>query len=255
VINNLAKGFFNARVPDALIYLGATRRPILASVRQATCWATSADWNELPDSGKHECNLLDPKRLKYLKDDDYAFLSHSIGSRVVIDTLQQQAEFAVSQTTQTAAQFREISGNKQYPVFMLANQLPLLQLGQPIPKVHGQIADYCRPGGQFYANRLMGGLNIKAFSDPNDLLSYGIPPKFADDYLDSRMCPTITNITLNVSNPVSLAGIDVVNPGEAHSGYDYDDRVIAIIARGVGGPDEAQLIKDKCTWMHTVPSR
>ncbi len=59
---------------------------------------------------------------------------------------------------------------------------------------------------------MIGNLTVFAFSDPNDLLSYGIPPKFADDYMDSRICPRITNIILNVAQPLSLLGMGARSP-------------------------------------------
>ena len=59
---------------------------------------------------------------------------------------------------------------------MISNQLPLLQLGRELPEVTGQEADYCKPEGRYYNQRTVSETSIIAFSDPNDLLSYGIPP-------------------------------------------------------------------------------
>ncbi len=92
-----------------------------------------------------------------------------------------------------------------------------------------------------------------AFTDPNDLLSYPVPQAWVDAYLDSRLCPRITNIILNVAHPTSVFGLtDFANPLEAHVGYDHDERVIALISHGIGQGDEAQVIKDRCTWLETV---
>lgn len=37
--------------------------------------------------------------------------------------------------------------NKKIPIFMLSNQLPMLQLGRELPEVAGQNASYCDPKG------------------------------------------------------------------------------------------------------------
>ncbi|MBU2571782.1 MAG: hypothetical protein KJ725_17480 [Gammaproteobacteria bacterium] len=89
-----------------------------------------------------------------------------------------------------------------------------------------------------------------AFSDPNDLLSYSIPKGFADKYLDSRLCPTITNININITNVIKAFGIsDFANPVEAHVAYDQDDRVIKLIARGIGTQGSAPLVQQKCEFI------
>lgn len=37
-------------------------------------------------------------------------------------------------------------------------------------------------------------------------------------------------------------------PLEAHVGYDSDDRVVALIAKGIGNEYAAELIKERCEW-------
>ncbi len=96
-------------------------------------------------------------------------------------------------------------------------------------------------------------LSIYAFSDPNDILSYPIPPKFADAYLDSRLCPKVTNIAINVAKPISLFGLgEFANPAAAHGDYEHDERVIALIAHGIGQENTADIVKERCTWLQTI---
>ena len=64
----------------------------------------------------------------------------------------------------------------------------MLQLGRELPEVTGQEEDYCEPGGLHYNHRMVSQASIVAFSDPNDLLSYGIPPGYQEKYIDSRLC-------------------------------------------------------------------
>ena len=136
---------------------------------------------------------------------------------------------------------------------MLANQLPLLELGRKPATVRGQIAEYCSPDGELRSQQILGKLPIYAFSDPNDILSYPIPPNFADEYLDSRLCPKVTNITINVAKLISLFGFgEFAGPGSAHGDYDHDERVIAMIAHGFGQEDAADIVKERCTWLETI---
>jgi len=135
----------------------------------------------------------------------------------------------------------------------LSNQLPMLQLGRELPEVAGQYASYCDPKGANYHKRMVSETSLIAFSDPNDLLSYGIPPGFSDKYLDSRLCANITNVNINVAKVMDAFGItDVANPLDAHVGYDQDDRVIALIAHGIGNQQTSPLVKQRCEFTKTV---
>ena len=71
---------------------------------------------------------------------------------------------------------------KHVHIFMLSNQLPMLQLGRELPEVTGQKADYCQSNGSKYTSRMFAETSIVAFSDPNDLLSYAIPHDFTEKY-------------------------------------------------------------------------
>ncbi len=227
--------------------------PILASVRQSFCWMTYGDWDDYAPFTDAPCNLQGGERLQQLEEDDYAFVTHSLGSRIVIETLQIFGESAHTQESEEFIELRSIISNKEFPVYMLANQLPLLELGRKPATVRGQIAQYCSPSGELRDQRILGKLPIYAFSDPNDILSYPIPPDFADKYLDSRLCPKVTNIAINVAKLISLFGLgEFAGPGSAHGDYDHDERVIAMIAHGFGQENAADIVKERCTWLETV---
>ena len=132
---------------------------------------------------------------------------------------------------------------------MLANQLPLLQIAQKKPLVTNMIPQYCSSNGALRNKRVFEKVNIIAFSDPNDLLSYEIPQDFVDNYLDSRMCPEVTNVSLNVADVISAFGVGVVNPVTAHTEYDNDDRVIEMIANGINNFDDNSAINKRCRFM------
>ncbi|MCZ6773734.1 MAG: hypothetical protein O7G83_17380 [Proteobacteria bacterium] len=253
LLNGAIKKFFNSHIPDPLIFLGEARVPILASARQSFCWMTQGDWSDYAAFTDGPCDLYSGSRVRQIKEDDYAFITHSLGSRIVVDALRHFGEQALETTTPKFAEIREIFPTKSYPVYMLANQLPLLELGQKRATVRGQIARYCRSDGDLRDQRILAKLSIYAFSDPNDVLSYPIPPKFAEEYLDSRLCPKVTNIAINVAQPISLLGLgEFANPVAAHGDYDHDERVIALIAHGIGQETTADIVKERCSWLETV---
>jgi hypothetical protein len=91
-------------------------------------------------------------------------------------------------------------------LFKLANQLPLLEAGREGQQVVGRTAEYCGPNpakpGRFFAET-----QIVAFADPNDLMSYPVPDQFADRFAESRLCPSISYIIINVAEVNSLLGL------------------------------------------------
>jgi hypothetical protein len=250
-LNHSIKLFSNSHVPDPIIYLGHSRERIQASVGQSLCWVFSSNYDKLPEQGDAYCSPRDPGFLSDL-DDSYAFLSHSLGSRVLMDSLERLGgitrEFAsrYERMRVASAQLRE----KDFPVYMLSNQLTLLQLGRDRPTVSGQFGAYCEAGGANEKDRMFRRLNIMAFSDPNDILSYSVPPDFVDQYLDSRLCPTMTNVSINIAHVASLFGLgEIANPMTAHAGYENDERVIQLIAYGIGTPETAPVINARCEWL------
>lgn len=260
-INSMLKKFSNDTGPDPIIYLGRSREAILGAFGQSFCWMATGDWADLPASGRHVCNNLDDSKIEHVAYDDYVFISHSLGSRITIDGMQRVAHLLgntdkysdpskhVAVTDKVIAALQ----NKHVPIFMLSNQLPMLQLGRELPDMLGERGEFCEASGKSYKKRFLSGTNIIAFSDPNDLLSYGIPPGFAEDYIDARLCTHITNININIAKVMDAFGItDLANPLEAHVGYDQDDRVVAMIAKGIGHADAAPSVKQRCEFVKEV---
>jgi hypothetical protein len=133
---------------------------------------------------------------------------------------------------------------------MLANQLPLLQAGfGPVP-VAGQVGAYCRAGGAHLADRLFEQTNLIAFNDPNDIMSYPIPDGFTQYDIDSRLRPRVANVTLNVANVINVpAAGTFANPLAAHSDYEADERVIALMTAGLGQPETLPVVSERCSWI------
>ncbi|MEQ1545885.1 hypothetical protein [Methyloglobulus sp.] len=260
-MNGLLKKFSNDTVPDPIIYLGQSRQPILSAFSQSFCWMATGDWEDLPESGKHECMNLTDAHAEHIAHDHYVFISHSLGSRITTDGMQRIASLLASPRKNVRANQKDSLSikaiqalqNKQISMFMLSNQLPILQMGRELPEVAGQEKNYCDPKGANYKKRMVNKTEIIAFSDPNDLLSYGIPHEFAEKYIDSRLCAKITNVNINITKIMDAFGLsDLANPMDAHIGYDQDDRVIAMIAKDIGVNGTSSLIKQRCDFTKEI---
>lgn len=257
-LNDSMKLFVNQHVPDPMIYYGKSREKIILSVNQALCWMFYGDWEDLK-SEKRFCDSHTFPLAVGIQKDDYSIVTHSLGSRIIIDAMQWVAERATLAKNDdfmnkpNVLKLLNSLRDKEFSIYMLANQLPLLQLGREEPAVTNQIEEYCQETGTHWEDRLFKRLNIVAFSDPNDLLSYGIPPRFAREKMDSRICPKITNIEINVADVIDLFGIgEFANPAEAHNGYDNDEQVIKLIAYGIGHKEAPIETKEKCSWVEIV---
>lgn len=260
-INSALKKFSNDTTPDPIIYLGKSRQLILAAFGQSFCWMATHDWQDLPKNGTHICQGVGDAHVDKLSNDDFVVISHSLGSRITIDGFQRIADMLRNpekydpsgHLTAATTKAIETLRNKHIPIFMLSNQLPVLQLGRELPEIVGQKAAYCELEGAHYRQRMLSETSIIAFSDPNDLLSYGIAADFSEKYLDSRLCASITNITINVAKIINAFDVQgLANPLEAHVGYTKDERVVALIANGIGHPNASSLIKEKCEFTKTT---
>lgn len=251
-VNNALKEFVNATLPDVLMYNGTSRTPILHSIGQSLCWLLNETWDSLPVTGRHHCMDNSPRSLSRLND-SYVFITHSLGSRVTVDALQWIAT-KVGELAKNDPEFEKKQRDlqeKDFTVIMLSNQLPLLQLGQPKPSVTNKIAEICSATDG--SKRFLKETRLITFSDPNDLFSYAIPQQFIDDNIDSRLCPTLTNVILNISPVNSLLGNEFANPLSAHTSYDNDDRVISIISGGIGTDKTLPIVNQRCRWLETLP--
>lgn len=256
-VNDLMKKFSNDTGPDPIIYLGKSKNDMLTAFVQSFCWMTSGGWDELPKEGRLGCELNTTVPLNNIANDHYAFVAHSLGSRITIDGLQLIAEqLGHPQRQNDSDKLKELAGAlklKHIPIYMMSNQLPMLQLGRELPDINGKSSAYCQPNGTHYAERMLAKTSIIAFSDPNDLLSYAIPENFVEKYLDSRLCVDVTNININVATIFDAFGLgEVANPLDAHIGYDTDDRVVALIAKGIGNQNTADIVKKRCRWIKTI---
>jgi len=138
---------------------------------------------------------------------------------------------------------------------MLSNQLPLLEAGQSDQAVRGARKEYCGAEAPRAEGRFLKELNMVAFTDPNDLMSYPVPQSWVDEYLDSRLCVNVRNVTINIAHVRRLPVIgEYADPSIAHSGYDTDQRVIELMALGIGNNAVGELVRERCSWVEVDPT-
>jgi len=264
-LNEKIKRITNDFIPDQMLYVGGTRKDVLISFTQAFCWMVAKTWDDLPVNENQACGGAEIQSAHVsMRKEHYAFISHSLGSRIIIDGLQRISaklsdkenkmsfRFKNRKLLVNADEFVKAFQELRIPIFMLANQLPMFQVTRETPEVTGQHNAYCRAEGEHYNLRTLSNLDIIAFNDPNDILSYTITKEFMDRYLDSRLCIDTTNIEINVADVTGIFGMDYANPGDAHSGYLTDERVLAMIVNGVGNENTSPIIKERCTTIITT---
>ena len=109
---------------------------------------------------------------------------------------------------------------------------------------------YCGPEAPRANSRFLQQLNMVAFTDPNDILSYPVPPGWAREYLDSRLCTNVRNVTINIAHVRRLPVLgEFADPLVAHTGYNSDPRVAELIVRGIGHEDASALVRERCQWI------
>ncbi|WP_426319328.1 hypothetical protein [Pseudoduganella sp. R-43] len=191
-------------IPDALIYQGVARDTIQQRMAQAILHATR---DAAPDAP-----LL--------------VLSSSLGSKILFDTLLRMEAAAQSTIDRMAY------------LVMAANQIPLLALAdQQLPgATPGLAATVVQPPDSLRAVLLKrragpaprssstGRLNLVAFSDPNDLLSYTLErERYAGLGVD------VVNVL--VSNAPTWLGL-LERPDHAHTNYLLNPDVARMVACG-----------------------
>lgn len=249
--NNMMKKFLDNTLPDPMIYLVDRHDLIINSSQQALCWMLKTDWQDIPNNKAAVCDISIEEQVNHLANENVLFITHSLGSEILMDTIIDIGD-EISDKSQKLAASPQFMGqvqklqNKEINLFMLANQLPILMIDRPLPKVYNQIGAYCSEKGAKYKKRIFKGVNIVAFSDPNDILSYAIPQEFADKRIDSRICPKVTNVSVNVAPEISAFGVGIVNPVTAHTYYDRSPKVINLITHGTADFSGDKILSEQC---------
>ena len=282
-INGQVKSFFNQQVVDPIRYIGESSAEIRAYVREAACWMVSAEWDDFRSSAivrddKREqlkvqfCPVIQQrpgwqeKVEEIIERDNFIAVTHSLGSRIFLDSFS-IFDANVRESDNPFIPLRNAFSNKRTTLIMLANQLPLLQLGLDdrgfpanqldsqlpadrfIPWENDQRYAYSIPGYDMsslpthpnrgslcrsVSDRRFRQMSIITVNDPNDLLSYQLSDDYKKRYVDWALCPRFTDITIEVVQPANVFGVTFADPGGAHGNYWSDPGLADILMRGFG---------------------
>ena len=158
--------------------------------------------------------------------DEFAFITHSLGSRITTDGLTRltlYVERAGPDQPGVPARRGEVAQSRHQDLHAGQPAAPAPERpgarGRP-----GRVPAFCRPEGADFANRLFQVTELIAFSDPNDLLELSDPDAFVRDHVDSRSAPSRSTSRSTSGPPCSgLASSPTLT---AHVDYDDDERVI-----------------------------
>lgn len=242
----LKRDLMNDSFGDAVLYIGtqAMKDAIQYPVEQALCIVTndSALDNAKDGAGAAFCEFaphLD-------KDFGFAVLTHSLGSAILFDVMQRLTEGQSTslggedsqQSTENAKATVKEFENGIYHVFMMANQIPLIQLAankicdddRKLGSLSSSLGNFLARLGSYLPPIERRLRTIVAFNDPNDLLSYPISE-----------CVRRTNPQFHfVDIEISIAkwalyipgGGMAANPLTAHLGYPENQKLIDLISCG-----------------------
>ncbi len=192
-------------LPDALIYQGVAREQIQLRMADAILAATRGS---------------DPRA-------PLVVISESLGSKILFDTLLRMSE----EPATSRAAMREVQ--RMAWLVMAANQIPLLHTAeQPIATSVAMRASTPDSLQRLLAKRrepvadrdAVSPLNLVAFTDPNDLLSFTLPP---ERYREQGA--TVMNVL--VSNARTWFGW-LADPVKAHVDYLANPDVGSLVACG-----------------------
>ena len=179
----------------------------------------------------------------YEPQDELAIITQSLGSYMSYDTLlkMSRGERIMGEKEYSADVVRDLIGHTNY-VFMLANQLPLLELSEvsnPLPLGHAsdtavkalaEIRRQNKPKIRPQQPPAPFALHLVAFSDPNDLLSYPL-----DHSSISGSTIAYSNVVVSVERSAILGVF--AWPLTAHTGHDKSKVVMDLLAFGHKGSD------------------
>jgi hypothetical protein len=217
---------------DAMVFAGPTRQEIMNQVAEAITYAAGI---RAPDKSTRA--LL---KQGEAEQTPLFIISESLGSKILFDTLctmsAKNEERLVKQTMGRVTQ-----------IYMTANQIPVLSLAAPVEcgatlramGISGGKTDSldfllgirARAPAQTELRSIKspppsGTMQVVAFSDPNDLLSYGLQGSVNGQSENYKV------IDVFVSNASTWFGL-VENPLSAHQTYRDNDAVNTIIACGI----------------------
>jgi hypothetical protein len=215
----IKRGVIDDGIGDAALYLGQYGKVMRRGVVMALC--AFLDGNFAGD----RCDA------SAQNDAPVAFIAESLGSSMLFDGVRALNQPATAQSL----------AGRTLLLFMFANQLPVIELAAIPPATSrtaftltpmaGRLESFLRAHAA--ASSHLRGLaaapaphiDVVAFTDPSDLLSYP---------LDRQNTPDAS--LENVVYPVATRWLGLfANPLTAHTGYDQDDTVLSLVVCGSSG--------------------
>jgi hypothetical protein len=260
-LNRLLKeNTFDRSLVDAILYTGVYGKVMRRGLAEALCRGLGGQKNtdgKLCTWPTHSSDTA-----------AYFFVTHSLGSRILYDTLNGLKGNDVTPTAETFTPDEQVDADsfinqiviQTNAIYMMANQLPLLGLayeegssstdpprplirirssdtggGNLLQKNHPQLSINrfidLRARIALEKNKPVDKLTVVAFSDPNDLLSWSIPKWYQQLPDGKEPFATYTNVYLQ--NSTHWFGF-VENPAAAHTGYFVNKDVWRVIRCGSG---------------------
>lgn len=225
----LKRGLINDCMTDVVVYGGANGVTIRHAAREAVCDSIGGHIEgttcTVPPGGS-------PAAL--------AFVMESLGSKLLFDAIMEVWTAAEKSDDKTAVDRVANGLAATRMMYMVANQLPLLEAaGTPTagaiwdaaprrPAARGNTRDVFDLFSRARRTtvRTIEPMTVVAFSDPNDLLSYRIVPAHLDGNLkDFRI------VNVMVSNATTYFDY-IERPDTAHCGYTWNPHVFGMLAKG-----------------------
>ncbi len=211
----------NDCLADVLIYQGVSREAISEQIQHALLAAMAPEGAGRDRSARLRAASENPRPI--------VFIAESLGSKVSFDAIY-KLQTTGPETERTAA---TQLFDRFAQVFMQANQLPILSLAdQHVGGTSRAAAAPAFPADPLAAiirnqkSRSGKKIQVVAFSDPNDLLSYPL--------VHYRQVQPFEATDVIVSNSTTWFGL-FENPYPAHTAYRDNDAVVNLIACGTEG--------------------
>ncbi|RYD14459.1 MAG: hypothetical protein EOP90_13700 [Lysobacteraceae bacterium] len=260
LINSAAKRFVNRSLSDPVLYSGQFG----ALIREAIWSGVAGIEKELSIK---RSRLLKASNMEWEGRDasplnsnvPMVVISDSLGSKVILDTICAYDEGCAKKTDiqdERKAPAGLVNGVRSnvVSIFMLANQLPLLQLADVNPPRDKALEEWLESGevacpfpspASWKVRGRESDLRIVAFTDVNDVLSYRLSERFKQRCAGPNSGISIVNVL--VPNARAWFGL-YASMGKAHaSGFKGNSRAIDYLVDGypLRGPKNASNSGDQ----------
>src|ERR1700704_3832638 len=207
----LKDGLVNDCLTDVVVYSGPNGNNIRQAMNETVCGALGGRFDG------NECDVPAGDSPASL-----ALVTESLGSKLVSDSVLHIWNAANNSEDKTAIKRLANSFAATKVMYMLANQVPLLDAAGSVAM--DKVLEPQPPSAPARIRTTAGA--VVAFSDPNDLLTYRIVPEhLAEDFGEFRV------INVLVSNDTTYFGY-LERPDTAHCGYPWNPHVFGMLARG-----------------------